>query len=367
MGWVKRLEVAGKLLLATLASVLLWRPGKKRRATARIAAAKTVLLVRIDNRIGEALLTTPLLGALRGRGFEVDLLVHPKARRVLEGHPELHELIAFNRVGIWLGPFAPGIRALRRRGYDVVVDCANWEVPSVTSAIVSRLCGPLAAVLGPAVRPVRWLRTHPVTALEETRNEIAQRMHLLSPLIGEPLPASMSFRARAPTEAIAAFVARDPAPMAIVNPGGRLDWRRIPGSAFAAAARELAAAGLRVVVTYGPGEEKLAREVAESAEVELAPPTRLDELADLMRSSRLSLCNNTGPMHLSVAVGTPTLAFFLKMDAARWGHHFAPHRVVDLTPVVESGGDVDSAAAEAARAFVAQLSAARASEPIPSP
>ena len=357
MGWVKRLEVAGKLCLATLASILLWRPGKKRRARERLASAKRVLLVRIDNRVGEALLTTPLATTLRRRGLEVHLLVHKKALRVLEGHPDITELIAFNRVGIWLGALAPGIRALRRRAYEVVVDCANWEVPSVTSAIVSRLSGPDAAVLGPSVRPVRWLRTHPVKPLEGTRSEIAQRMHLLSPLVGEAGTAPMSFRTRAPSEATAIFIAKNPAPMAIVNPGGRLDWRRIPGSAFAAAARALSAAGLRVVVTFGPGEEKLAREVAESAGVELAPPTSLDELADLMRSSKLTVCNNTGPMHLSVAVGTPTLALFLKMDARRWGHDFPPHRVVDLTGVVEAGGDVDRATAEAARAFLEQLGA----------
>ena len=51
-----------------------------------------------------------------------------------------------------------------------------------------------------------------------------------------------------------------------------------------------------------------------------APPTSLDQLAALMRGARVTVCNNTGPMHLAVAVGCPTLALFLHMEVERWGH-----------------------------------------------
>ena len=36
-------------------------------------------------------------------------------------------------------------------------------------------------------------------------------------------------------------------------------------------------------------------------------------------------------MHLSVAVGAPTVALFLNMPAERWGYSAAPHRVVELS------------------------------------
>src|SRR5207237_1031036 len=115
--------------------------------------------------------------------------------------------------------------------------------------------------------------------------------------------------------------------------GGRLDWRRVPLEVFAAAARSLAQRGIRPIITWGPGEEDLARSVyAAVPGAMLAPRTNLDELAALMAAARLTVCNNTGPMHLSVAVGTPTLGLFLHMEVERWGHAGPPHHMLDLTP-----------------------------------
>ena len=358
MGALKRVEVVAKLTLALLASFLLGRPWRRARRAARLGRARRILLVRIDNRVGEALLTTPLLTALRRAlpDAELDLLVHARALRVLEGHPDASRVIGFDRARLFLGPLAPGVRALRRADYDVVVDCANWAVPSVTSALITRLAGPNAALLGPSVWPLARLRTHAIAPRTDTVHEVAQRLHLLAPLVPNA-NAPMSFRSAPPSPVIAELLARDPRPVALVNPGGRLDWRRIPPEAFAAAARALSAEGLRCIVTWGPGEEPLANEVVQASGAELAPPTTIDELAQLMRGARLTVCNNTGPMHLSVAVGTPTLALFLKMDVNRWGHAQPPHRIVDLTPVadarLELAGAVATAASEFARGALA--------------
>jgi ADP-heptose:LPS heptosyltransferase len=168
----------------------------------------------------------------------------------------------------------------------------------------------------------------------------------------------MSFRAPKVSEQFRAWLeAGSGSPRAVVNPGGRLGWRRIPPEAFASAARALIASGRNPIVTWGPGEEELARTVVALAPgAQLAPPTSIDELAALMRSAGLTVCNNTGPMHLSVAVGAPTLGLFLRMDMARWGHPHPPHRMVDLTPVVDSGANLEARIFEEVRDFAAGLS-----------
>jgi ADP-heptose:LPS heptosyltransferase len=139
---------------------------------------------------------------------------------------------------------------------------------------------------------------------------------------------------------------------AVLNPGGRLGERRIPASAFAAAGRALEGAGRRPIVTWGPGERGLAEEIAGACPgAVLAPPTDLDELAALMSACGMTVCNNTGPMHLSVAVGAATLAFFLRIDVERWGHPFAPHRMVDLTPLAGDEGRLAEVATEHTASF----------------
>jgi len=334
---------------AAAASALLARPGRRARAAELLRGAKRVLLVRIDRRVGEALLMTPLLSALRARrpAVEVHALVHPKMARVLEGHPELDGLLRFD---------AAAMRAVRGERFEAVVDCTNWTGPSTQAALVARLCAPEGAVVGPAGGGLDALRDVSVPARADTRREVLQRVHLLSPLGGVPADVErLSFRPiRAPEGEVARLCeeARRGGDRAVVNPGGRLGERRIPPSAFAAAARALVEGGRRPIVTWGPGERALADEVAGRCPgAEVAPPTDLDQLAALMGACGLTVCNNTGPMHLSVAVGAPTLAFFRGIDMERWGHPFAPHRMVDLTPLAGDEGRLADSAAEHAASF----------------
>jgi heptosyltransferase-3 len=358
MSVLKRLERMAKACLALIAARLLWRPGQRSRAK-KIGNARSILLVRIDDRLGEVLLMTPLFGIIKKAipGARVDALLHSKTAPILSGHPEVNRVIPFDARRLFLGPLAPGIRALKRDAYDAIIDCTNWTDPSVRAALVSRLIGPRAVVIGPAAQPVGRLYSIAVMALEGAVSELEQRVNLLSPLARASGPVRLSFRAPRPTPALKPVLDRlRSSPYAVVNPGGRLDWRRIPPSAFATAARALGACGYRAVITWGPGEAWLGQAVAELApETFLAPPTDIEELAALMDSAAVTVCNNTGPMHLSVAVGTPTLAFFLKMDPKRWGYAYPPHRMIDLTSALERGEELDSIVRSEVLQFVDQL------------
>jgi ADP-heptose:LPS heptosyltransferase len=330
---VKRLEWLMKVCLAMALALVWWRP---RRAVQRERARQRVLLVRIDNRVGEALLTTPLIDALAAAGHEVHLLTHPRMRRVLDGHPHLTKLHDYE-------PRWSVLRALRAERFDVVINCGNWDLESVTSALVARVCGPKSVVVGPANFPSGWLMDEGVAALSDSRSEAMQRRQLGSPLVTMQGPARLSFR---PTADFRVVEGR----YAVVNPGGRLGFRRVAPERFAAGARALLELGVTPVVTWGPGEEALVDEVVKLAPGAVrAPATSLDQLASLMRGAVLTLCNNTGPMHLAVAVGCPTVALFLHMEVARWGHAFAPHQMVDLTGVAEADQRVVDAVQKSAQ------------------
>ena len=329
---LKRLEIAGKLLAGAIAALFLYRPWRRRTLD---RTPRRVLVVRVDHRVGEALLTTPVLETLKRLtpAPEVDVLVHPKIARVLQGHPAIDRLICVDPRRLGLAPFDGRIAELRRQRYELVVNCASWTAPSVSPSLLARWCGPDAVVVGPKLWPLTWLQTISVEPRPDTRSEVVQRVHLLSPLPGFSPVHRLSFRSPSVGEGVAALLRElEASPFAVVNPGGRLDARRVPAEVFAAGARSLSASGVRPVITWGPGEEPLAKEVAAAAPGSaLAPPTTIDELAALMARARLTLCNNTGPMHLSVAVGAPTLALFVAMEVERWGHGYAPHRMLDLT------------------------------------
>lgn len=327
-----RLELPLRRLAAWVLAWLFWRPGRRGFAS-QLASAKRVVLLRLDNRVGEALLTTPLVTALAGR-CQVDLLVHPKCVRVLEGLPGSHEVLPLERKWLLWGPLHPEVRRLRAwtKG-AVVINAANWASHSGTAAIAARLLSPRSCVVGPAVMPAGALADVAVAPLPGIDHELTQRAHLLTALAADLTAGPMAFREPRASASVEQVVRELGARFAVVNPGGRLGERRVPAEAFAAACRWLSSHGVTPVVTWGPGEEALADAVLSGvAGAVRAPPTSLDELGFLMKRAQVVVCNNTGPMHLSVAVGARTVALFYKMPISRWGHPGARHRMVDLTP-----------------------------------
>ncbi|MGW0122939.1 glycosyltransferase family 9 protein [Streptomyces sp. NPDC003327] len=127
-----------------------------------------------------------------------------------------------------------------------------------------------------------------------------------------------------------------PVPDAVVlHPGADAGSRRWPADRFAAVARALAAAGQRVVVTAGPGEEAYARGVAQRAGL---PPAAVrggrrgvpfGELCALLAGARCLVVGDTGLAHLASALGTPSVVLFGPVSPRLWGPPGeGPHRVL---------------------------------------
>jgi ADP-heptose:LPS heptosyltransferase len=98
----------------------------------------------------------------------------------------------------------------------------------------------------------------------------------------------------------------------VVHPGATDPRRRWPVPAFAAAARSLAAKGRTIVVT-GVGEERLLVDpIVEAVGPRAIAATHvsLPALLGLLAGADLVVANDTGPLHLAMAVGTPTVGIF---------------------------------------------------------
>jgi lipopolysaccharide heptosyltransferase II len=96
-------------------------------------------------------------------------------------------------------------------------------------------------------------------------------------------------------------------------PGANAESRRWPAGRFSALAQRLASAGRRVLVLGGPGEEDLTAAVSSAGAVygdcrDLGGRTDLSGLADVLAGCDALVTNDTGPMHLAAALGTPVVA-----------------------------------------------------------
>jgi lipopolysaccharide heptosyltransferase I len=78
---------------------------------------------------------------------------------------------------------------------------------------------------------------------------------------------------------------------------------------------------LRSVVNYGPGEENLVSELRAASGAADPMPFHgsLSQLMALLRGARCVVGGDTGPLHLAVALGTPTVTLFGPTDPGRNG------------------------------------------------
>jgi ADP-heptose:LPS heptosyltransferase len=118
-------------------------------------------------------------------------------------------------------------------------------------------------------------------------------------------------------------------PYAVIHPASVMSTKRWDAHRFAAVGRSLLEQGLVPVVTAGPGEESFARQVAQDLDCAIVVVNlTIPELAELIRGARIYIGNDSGPMHLAAAVGTPTIAIWGSSDSRRWHPWNVAHRVV---------------------------------------
>ena len=127
-------------------------------------------------------------------------------------------------------------------------------------------------------------------------------------------------------------------PFAIVHPGtsGFGSFKRWPAERYGRLSRRLAEAGLRTIVSIGPGEEALGADVVRASDglaVALSPPD-LGCLSELLSRAAVFVSADTGPLHIAAAERVPVVALFGPKDEAVYGPYASPGRETATAVVV---------------------------------
>ncbi|HEX6928213.1 MAG TPA: glycosyltransferase family 9 protein [Gammaproteobacteria bacterium] len=102
-------------------------------------------------------------------------------------------------------------------------------------------------------------------------------------------------------------------PYVVLHPGATDIRRRWPLEKMAALADVLAARGVTVCVTGVPAESEAVARVVDGANAnihDLCGKLSLPGMVALLESAELVVSNDTGPLHLARAVGTPTVGIY---------------------------------------------------------
>ena len=287
-----------------------------------------ILIVQL-RRVGDILLTTPVIRYLASAcpGAQIDFLCEPMGRPVLERHPLLRRLRLYDKNDPW-----GEIRRIRAERYDAVLDFmgnprtrlltllsgARWRAGfrrGLRSVFYNiRAPGSPAPEYVPMgkMRLARaWLRRAGLPSPEPTA--LRPELHLA--------PEDEDFAADwAAQEGVgngAFFVAA---------PAHRHPVRAWRSAGFRSAIDRLQKSrNWPGFLAWGPGEEKVAEETRAGVQpaIRLLPPTHLRQMAAIFRRARLVLTNDSGAMHLAVAVGTPTVTIYGPTRPADWNPSLA--------------------------------------------
>lgn len=297
----------------------------------RWRAARRVLLVRLDN-LGDVLMTTPAFAAVRESLPEarVALLAAPSVQALGPHLPMLDEVIPFHAPWVKAGaaalegqPQGEAERALLQRllaaRFDAAIVFTVCTQSALPAALLCRLAG-IPLVLAHSRERAYGLLSDEVHDRDEIgpglRHEVRRQLDLVAHVGLRTRDERLRFQLRDADRAAAQAALRaagvDPAwPYVLVHPGASAASRRYPAAGFGAAAALLQAEGAQVVFCAGPGESALLDEAAAAGAGRVLAPLRdIGTLAALVAGARVLVGNNSGPVHLAAALGTPVVDLY---------------------------------------------------------
>jgi heptosyltransferase-2 len=299
------------------------------------------LLIRGVNWLGDAVMTTPALLRLRESlpRTHIALLTPEKLADLWTHHPAVNEVIAFSRENIWQVS-----RRLRTGNFDTALALPNSTRSALElwlagiprrigygergrSCLLNEIISRPSMQMGmhkrsPAEVAQRIAHPEPEPLIPSSAHHLHHYLHLAAALGASPTPLPPLIQV---TESEVKAVARrfglaTSGPVLGLNAGAEYGpAKRWPRERFVAVAIEIhKKTRCQWLVFGGQGDAELAagvtgeiqRTTGTEAALNLAGQTSLRELCIALSGCRVLLTNDTGPMHLAAAVGTPVIVPF---------------------------------------------------------
>lgn len=270
------------------------------------------------NALGDLIFALPALDALRAAypTAEIVLLGGPLHAELLTGRPGPVDAVAIVPPVEGLRPPAPGETPVpvadflanpRTAPFDLAVQIHGGGRTSnrIATALGARVTAGLRAPGSPPLD--RWI---PYVYYQP---EIARYLEVVGLVGAAPVTVQPSLAVTAADVAEARRVAGAPSRRRVViHPGATDPRRRWSAERFGLVARELLSQGYELVVTGTPGERAVAERVAsvDSRIRTLVGELSLGGLVGLLAGSAAVVANDTGPLHVAAAVGTPTVGIY---------------------------------------------------------
>jgi len=289
-------------------------------------ASPRILVVGVD-WIGDVLCSTPVLRAIRKR-FPGCFLAYSTSRGcvdILKGNPHVDHLLCYDET-TFLGGLLRHLRffyEVRRLRFDTVLFLHR----SATRAFVAFLAG-IGDRIGIQTRKRNWMLTHALPGPKARLHRVDLYLHLLKGLrisaAGREPDIVVGDEERADWHGLKTrSILEDGRPYVVLHPGGNWDLKRWPVENFVRVMRYLENCEICTVICGTAREIHLSETILSASRagnvVSFCGKTRLMTLAAMIQESRLLVSNDSGPIHVAAALGTPVVGVFGPTSPAETG------------------------------------------------
>jgi heptosyltransferase I len=287
--------------------------------------------------VGNAVHVLPVLNSIRAHRADARItwVMQPAAAELVRGHPAVDEVVAFDRKRGWRG-LLDVRRSLADRRFDVVLNLQAYLKAGLVSAMAH---APVKLGYDRArARDLTWLfstRRIPPRPRGHVQDEYLEFVEALG------IPVVREWGLGPTTEERERYAGLRPAaegPAVAMVVGTTKPEKEWPAERYAALADRLAEVGVRTMLVGGRSarEEEAAATIRRLA---AAPPLDLREwdlrrVAYLLDRADVLVSPDTGPLHVGVALGTPTVSLMGYTNPKRYGPY---RRFHDL--LVDAYGD----------------------------
>jgi heptosyltransferase-3 len=271
------------------------------------------VLVVVLRRLGDVLLTTPLIRSLKEAypRASIDALVFAGTEGILTGNPDLREIIAIPQRPRFGETLSLMMRLFRR--YDLALSAQTGDRPTALTVIAGRQSAGLVEPGGPASIVKRIVLSRSCVS-DRRRHRVADILSLAN-LLGIPEHAEIVCSAGAARTPLAPAT-----PYAVVHAAPMFVYKRWTGEGWRALAAALRERGFAIAVTGATGDRAYLDDVWRDADaLRLDGKLTWPELSSLLAGASVYIGPDTAVTHLAAATGTPTVALYGPTDPRLWG------------------------------------------------
>jgi len=277
------------------------------------------ILIRSTNWIGDAVMTTPAMGAVRATfpDAEITVVANPMVAELFRFHPDCDDVIVFDkkRKDSGLLGFLSFAAELRRGQYDLAILFQN-AVEAALMTFFARI--PQRVGYRTDGRGVLLTHGVPVGAAERSLHHTSYYLHMLES-IGIKGGEGRLRLACTLEELSWADGLLSGNKWAAINPGAAYgSAKRWYPERFAAVADTIAREfGLRILLTGGPGETEIGADIEKAMSepcLNMVGKTTVRQMSALLSHCALMVTNDSGPMHVAAAFDVPIVAVFGSTD-----------------------------------------------------